>query len=42
MITLPQHPEANEILGEVAVELDVRGISAVPYVPAAGIAGRTR
>ncbi len=39
MITLPQHPEANEILGEVAVELDVRGISAVPYVPAAGTSG---
>ena len=39
MITLPQHPEANEILGEVAVELDVRGVSAVPYVPAAGTSG---
>jgi dihydrofolate synthase / folylpolyglutamate synthase len=39
MITLPQHPEANEILGEVAVELDVRGVSAVPYVPAAGTVG---
>ena len=39
MITLPQHPEANEILGEVAIELDVRGVSAVPYVPAAGTSG---
>ncbi len=39
MITLPQHPEANEILGEVAVELDVRGVSAVPYVPAMGTNG---
>jgi dihydrofolate synthase / folylpolyglutamate synthase len=39
MITLPQHPEANEILGEVAVELDVRGVSAVPYVPPAGTCG---
>jgi dihydrofolate synthase / folylpolyglutamate synthase len=34
MITLPQHPEANQVLGEVATELDVRGVSAVPYMPA--------
>jgi dihydrofolate synthase / folylpolyglutamate synthase len=34
MITLPQHPEANQVLGEVAAELDVRGVSAVPYMPA--------
>ena len=39
MITLPQHPEANQVLGEVATELGVRGISAVPYVPAAGSTG---
>jgi len=39
MITLPQHPEANQILCEVAVELDVRGVSAVPYVPVAGTTG---
>ena len=31
MITLPQHPEANQALGEVATELGVRGVSAVPY-----------
>lgn len=36
LITLPQHPEANQVLGEVAVELDVRGVSAVPYMPAIG------
>jgi len=36
MITLPQHPEANQVLGEVATELGVRGVSAVPFVPAAG------
>ncbi len=36
MITLPQHPEANEMLGEVATELDVCGISAVPYMPPLG------
>jgi dihydrofolate synthase / folylpolyglutamate synthase len=35
MITLPQHPEANQALGEVATELGVLGVSAVPYVPAA-------
>ncbi|MGA7107939.1 MAG: folylpolyglutamate synthase/dihydrofolate synthase family protein [Terracidiphilus sp.] len=34
LITLPQHPEANQILGEVATELNVRAISAVPYMPA--------
>ena len=39
MITLPQHPEANQVLGEVAVDLDVRGVSAVPYLPAAGTSG---
>jgi dihydrofolate synthase/folylpolyglutamate synthase len=33
LITLPQHPEANQALGEVAVELGVRGVSAVPYMP---------
>jgi dihydrofolate synthase / folylpolyglutamate synthase len=35
MITLPQHPEANQALGEAATELGVRGVSAVPYMPAA-------
>ncbi|MDR3755029.1 MAG: bifunctional folylpolyglutamate synthase/dihydrofolate synthase [Terracidiphilus sp.] len=34
MITLPQHPEANQVLGHVATELGVRGVSAVPYMPA--------
>jgi dihydrofolate synthase / folylpolyglutamate synthase len=34
MITLPQHPEANQVLGEAATELDARGVSAVPYMPA--------
>ncbi len=34
MITLPQHPEANQALGEVATQLEVRGVSAVPYMPA--------
>lgn len=33
LITLPQHPEANRVLGEFAVELDSRAVSAVPYMP---------
>ncbi len=33
LITLPQHPEANKVLGEVAVELGSRAVSAVPYMP---------
>ena len=33
MITLPQHPEANQALGEVATGLDVRGVNAASYVP---------
>jgi dihydrofolate synthase/folylpolyglutamate synthase len=33
MITLPQHPEANQALGEVAVELNVRGVNAGSYIP---------
>ena len=34
LITLPQHPEANQVLGEVATELGTRAVSAVPYMPA--------
>jgi dihydrofolate synthase / folylpolyglutamate synthase len=33
LITLPQHPEANQAIGEVATELNVRAISAAEYVP---------
>jgi dihydrofolate synthase / folylpolyglutamate synthase len=33
LITLPQHPEANQVLGEVATELAVRAVSATPYMP---------
>jgi len=33
LITLPQHPEANQALGEAAVALNVRGISAAEYTP---------
>lgn len=41
MVTLPQIPEANRTLGEVAMELGVRGISAAPYMPAIGTAAGT-
>ena len=33
LITLPQHPEANQAIGEVATELQVRGVNAAPYMP---------
>ena len=33
MITLPQHPEANQALGEVAMLLRVRGVNAAAYMP---------
>jgi dihydrofolate synthase/folylpolyglutamate synthase len=36
LITLPQHPDANQVLGEVAAELGVRGVSAAPYMPSLG------
>jgi dihydrofolate synthase / folylpolyglutamate synthase len=33
LITLPQHPEANQAIGEAAMELHVRGVSATNYMP---------
>jgi dihydrofolate synthase/folylpolyglutamate synthase len=33
MITLPQHPEANQVLGEVASELGVCAVNAASLVP---------
>src|ERR1700729_1494933 len=39
MVTLPQHPEANQTLGEIAVELNVRGVNAALYMPAQHRAG---
>jgi dihydrofolate synthase/folylpolyglutamate synthase len=33
LVTLPQHPEANQVPGEVATGLEVRGVSAVPFMP---------
>lgn len=37
LITLPQHPEANQALGEVAVALNVRGANAAQYMPPHGV-----
>jgi dihydrofolate synthase/folylpolyglutamate synthase len=36
LVTLPQHPEANQVIGEVATTLGVRGVSATPYMPPMG------
>ena len=33
LITLPQHPEANQAIGEAAIALNTRAISATPYLP---------
>jgi dihydrofolate synthase/folylpolyglutamate synthase len=33
LVTLPQLPEANQVLGEVAAELNVRGVNAAAYMP---------
>ncbi len=33
MVTLPQHPEANQVLGERAMALHVRGVNAAEYIP---------
>jgi dihydrofolate synthase/folylpolyglutamate synthase len=33
LVTLAQHPDANQAIGEAAVELDVRGVNAAEYVP---------
>jgi dihydrofolate synthase/folylpolyglutamate synthase len=39
LVTLPQHPEANQTIGEVAAELEVRGVNAAEYVPLAQVTG---
>ncbi len=33
LITLPQHPEANQVIGEVAVPLGVHAVNAADYLP---------
>jgi dihydrofolate synthase/folylpolyglutamate synthase len=35
LITLPQHPEANQAIGEAAATLDLHAISAANYIPTA-------
>lgn len=36
LVTLPQHPEANQAIGEAAVSLGVRGVNAADYIPGRG------
>ena len=33
VVTLPQQPQANDVIGNTILELGARGVSAVPYVP---------
>jgi dihydrofolate synthase/folylpolyglutamate synthase len=33
LVTLPQTPQANDVIGNTALELGARAVSAVPYVP---------
>ncbi len=39
LVTLPQHTDANQAIGEVALALSVKAISAVPYMPPGRSAG---
>ena len=47
VVTLPQHPQANDVIGNAIVENDARGVSAAKYVPpvspgaVADLGGRT-
>ncbi len=34
VVTLPQHPQANDVIGQAILEKNARGVSAVRYVPA--------
>jgi dihydrofolate synthase/folylpolyglutamate synthase len=33
VVTLPQHPEANDVIGNTILDREARAVSAVPYVP---------
>ena len=33
VVTLPQQPQANDVIGNAILELNARAVSAVPYVP---------
>jgi dihydrofolate synthase / folylpolyglutamate synthase len=43
VVTLPQHPEANNVIGNTVLERGARMVSAVPYVPpvSPGASGHT-
>jgi dihydrofolate synthase / folylpolyglutamate synthase len=42
LITLPQHPEANQAIGEAAIALNVHAISATDYLPGRNFAPPSR
>lgn len=33
VVTLPQQPQANDVIGNTIMDLEARGVSAVPFVP---------
>src|SRR3954447_22749276 len=39
VVMLPQHPEANDVLGNIALERNTRAVTAVEYVPDVSPAG---
>ncbi|HSE49720.1 MAG TPA: folylpolyglutamate synthase/dihydrofolate synthase family protein [Terriglobales bacterium] len=39
LVTLPQHPEANDVIGRAALEKNARAVSAVPFMPSITPAG---
>jgi dihydrofolate synthase/folylpolyglutamate synthase len=41
MVTLPQHPEANQALGEAAISLGAHGVNAAEYLPACATPAQT-
>ena len=42
VVTLPQHPQANDVIGNTILERGAVGISAVPYVPPVSPGAETR
>jgi len=42
VVMLPQHPEANDVLGNITMERKARAVSAVEYVPDVSPAGNVR
>src|SRR5947207_3720721 len=33
VVTLPQQPQANDVIGNTILDLEARAVNAVPYVP---------